>query len=1619
MDGVVTMLNRAWICNYLLSKFGARKHLLTGNDWMEFLASNVANSTPQAVYAAITSQRLSQLQTDMLGRCTLSMCFFTEGGEPAPIVFPVEVPFLQNVPMVQLERVALLKARSSYAPRHMSQTGLNSNHDHYLDEISARVEKSTKQYESLRQTMENGITKRLGRWSKFGNQATENALDEQLTKHESEVASMTGKVVDYVEQAFFILMGMVEVIDFSDRDMCARFVEAYDNTPTNVGIYTQTMKTHSFHCERLWRMIQRFNMPADHGRQMDARDFAYLRLSFKGISNGAIVAPLAVPHEALKFAKKQRGRLFVICYGKQREPRVMLPADCFYTWRDLSPDSNDYDKIVRNRNSILGEAIGSVLTHAQHLQENRPSDDIGDIATIADADRTQTCKTVRGRALEMLSGANKSKINAFSDIIGDENTSCNSVCLSKDIDEALQQPTQLDQAKHLATSLMNYTAYEGMQGCDEHMNEELCTARVKRASAIDNFSAASTLGMSADVYQKAVCDQTGVMYSEFAAVAPNTNDMGKADAIALTNMAKERIDQNTGSCDASIQGCKRSDMATCLLTALVSRDKGDAGVFSNQFVACSTVRDDMKTQIEHTIWDNVKDIMTVSPCTALSQLYERRSTLSHAASGVLQKIYSQTCDTNAGIVPSSKPTGLVKLFEDAIKQKLNVIFKIDSPTGVRPSKNNASNAKNLNMFGIHGRDTLVPRETISMHELNRIIDTLSRSGDLPYERINIPFNALDLSALDMYLWATTVFTRTEVDEHMWNGRPLAWALIPHPSGEHSANSPANDLKADSDQLAQDTLGAMYAYTLFQCINKLSAMAFQLSIEQVTSAAFHLVKALSINPLDSLSVLGNIKPHLSFDTRNKPRHDFMKSAALRDYVCRQAVWSTTSILAMTTANNSLVNMSARYTMWINHFRLVISVSPLLSADDRTTSHFYRNTMRLVDENRADLRASFPFMKDRSQVLASLGIVGIATDDPFKPSTTQLIPVAGGHMLVGILTYVAKLQPVVSQNIWTIWTIVLMAIYNRDILQTSTAQNALQEVTLSLMNEPGQLMVEFDLVTLHLLYRILKFGGIEMDRLRNTCLARLMQGSVGTTDNLVTNVLQRIMLVEWVDGISEDVTTIDRAPYAIQRGALPLGLRTGEPASYKTVFEGGGGVACIKNVVTVGQVNDPVTRSVDLTSNTPSGMIPNIASMPTATDSVIINAMQGTAQQSSVIGKAILFLMDGKYPIEETLNAARAARAAAAVRAQANTGVKPRRGVAAGLAGTLAGTLAVGLAAGTAGAGTAGLLGGSLLLKSLYDLSQAPTNTQTPPDTQISSSIPFPSSIRLPWAYILENNRTQYITIANEERRHMLSNNNIYEPDTFTDPLIHVGVFLELLLMAVYSGKEWIQNPAHLVHINVVAEGSPLHNVASVDQTINWSLLSPAVMFGRKLNEITVVLYALSAKKREPASNITTSTTAWYNSILERHAFDNNQTSWTTDVSLAHYKEQLDTVVTEISAYAELVRVVGVVFAALNNNNNNGRTGTKLDDTQKLEAARIMSQLKKERGDFSVDMGSDIFKNVTCSPFFDIPCVMCTESKVIPYELIDWYNGEEIHDVAAKNAFARPIVQFLYTLHETRR
>ena len=168
---VPILLKGAWVANYLLSaRFGPRRHLLLGGrdgvsstdaaGWKSFFSSSVANSSPDSVYNEIVQRdgrKLTGEQIAKLRACTLELCFFIGPGRPAPIVYPLEVPFLRSMGSVQAVRQQLLEERRDYVTSEMSTDSLNSPREYYVTKLWDRIEQTVVQFNATRQTIENEI----------------------------------------------------------------------------------------------------------------------------------------------------------------------------------------------------------------------------------------------------------------------------------------------------------------------------------------------------------------------------------------------------------------------------------------------------------------------------------------------------------------------------------------------------------------------------------------------------------------------------------------------------------------------------------------------------------------------------------------------------------------------------------------------------------------------------------------------------------------------------------------------------------------------------------------------------------------------------------------------------------------------------------------------------------------------------------------------------------------------------------------------------------------------------------------------------------------------------------------------------------------------------------------------------------------------------------------------------------------------------------------------------------------------------------------------------------------------------------------------------------------------
>lgn len=1278
---VTALLKGAWISNYLLStRFGARRRTLTGSvpgissgdtaGWEEFFAGPLANATPDTVYKKISARdgrMLTPQEVSKLMQCKLSLCFFTAPASPAAIVYPLDVPFLKNVPFVQSVRQDLLSERKDYVPFAVSQATLNNSREDYLETLHGRMQQTVNGYNTLRAQVQAEMTEQLkrqglqleyrGATETLGDQpvfrsarfsainqiaqerqkksiaAAEIALDGILARYEKEVGTFTARLIDYVEQAFFVLMGMVEVVDYSSVEVCRRFSEAYKSS--DMGEYEKTMAEHSKLCRRLAAMIARFNLAPESTSALDARDYAFLSVFFQkelpssvqpselGFGSKYAVAPLSVPWDSIKFAKRARGRLFVFCFAKGGGTRHMLPANAFYTERDLSLEESGREATAQARDAMLVDAFRRARNVAMGVDPDNT------IATTTKNKVSVQCQTIRAAAIKRLRIAdNPEAEKIYTDIRMSESVpGCpEDECLSARIEEAEKSE---DKVPTLATSMLAYK--KRYTGCDDQgpIAQALCKARVLRAAKSDDFDAAERLTGGSDAehvqqFADMVCNPGGVFYDDFAKVGPNLTDGGRSDAAALNKLVQAHMGEQQTGCEPALRRCKRSDMATCLLAALVRSDAqgspfpAHSSAFEPQRTACTVVREDIE-QIKPQ-WDK---LFGIAPCAAIAELMKDPGRLKPGVRKVLDMVWKEACGSSPGVAASRNDYGSKESFDAFMKAcgtKLAGVFQ-PSQELLAYLKQRGDVKDNL-VDGLPRETVLPPKYTLSMRDLMRAIQIVSRvPGDrtdiTSLFKLSMPFLALDTSALDMYFYTNHPFTRNQINDGVWNGRPLAWAVGGAGSIIASENvdpgtAPTQYLKIDLTdggdvELARTALGTLYVFTLFRVVDDLTLGSPQLTSQSVGSGiakvTFALCHALYAKPFDTFkeatrfrngspSTSYVIEPKFNNRTlRDDRRFSCMQRVSAQDYAVDRAYESVRYMIThLNKSGDGAINQ------WITHFKMLIAVSPYLTSE--TLKECSAGSLGALSGSLCDLIKTL--MQSTNPSTAATGVLSavspsgkhIWTQPTFVSNaprvqrqlleesfgitvnsirtkswqqvfpradsdgfeTAVLPPLANGKLVENILLYVTRKGGSADVNNAQFWHLWTIALVGV-YFPTIVAKSEQEVATFEQL--PNEL---FPLATTHLLYRVLKLGNNHQtsnSKLGSACFAR-MNRLVGDRRAVVKRAIQRVLYCG-AYGIAPSLERQEGfAPAAVMLNSPPEGSSPTHPTLCADVALG-----CIKS------------------------------------------------------------------------------------------------------------------------------------------------------------------------------------------------------------------------------------------------------------------------------------------------------------------------------------------------------------------------------------------------------------------------------------------------------------------------
>lgn len=1617
---VSLLLKGAWISHFLLStRFGARRLLLENKSstWSTFFSNPITISSPNDIYTAITEsdgRKLAREVVEKLRACSdLSLCFY-DSGTPQPITYPERVPYLSSAPSLQPARKRKLEERKQYAIG-VKRDELNNPHTLYLDSLYERIEETKNRFNSLREII-------WSQMSQHDSASQELILDAQLKAHQDKVDDITASLIDFVEQTFFILMGMVEVVDYSNLEVCQSFAKKYKGDRNK---YTKTMDEHSKICRRLFSLIKRFNRPSEVSDY--ARDFAFLSVLFpyelphlldeqqnlvtdKEDVKRYGVSPLAVPFQAIQFAKLHRGGLFVFCFGSD-EVKHILPATSFYNRQ--GSESSDVAKALDGQ---IEEAMEKAVKVAEGGSERRDS-----VVEILQSRRTAQCQTVRAAALKRLNANDNERARQLYTEVGlDPSSDCpKDECVSARIRTALDSRNG-DLGAELAQAVLSYN--EEFGGCDvnDEISQKLCKARVARASMSPSFEAADAMN-NGDVekFADTICDPHQQFYAEFAKQPPNINDAGRSDAEKLNSMTARYLKENQMNCLPALQSCTRSDLATCLIAALA---RNSPKRFETQWTACKAVREDIDKHRP-----NREELSKESPCMALASLTANPGpNLNQNVLSVLEHVYREACGDAPGIVVSQAGTASDESFDAflvACAQKLYTVF--DRPDTILKEKAFTY----LQNHGNLERGTVFPpRYAATMNDVMRALQVVQAKQALridSYFKFSLPFDTLDLSALDMFFCASAPFDRSGVQDGVWVGRPLAWALTGHgttlPTVFESPQKLLESTNINGDSLPNDALGAMYVFLLFACINNLLKSSPQMKSHEVAQRMLALCSSLYDKSIDSLQKVSEFRSY------EDPVHTLSGKVELRAYrIDKHNVRRFRRItgsepardyarkLAYESVGHMLTNLKSSrippVDMWTNHFRMLLSVAPYLSNTALVEGNETQNVGTLdrghLNELIETLEETVPEETPESQpetnqsggiwrkpmfvvegarvqkqIMESLGvkrgwksIFPSNNDIHVRLQDAQLIPLAGGDFVKHIFEIIPEGR---NRSFWEVWTIALMGVYFPKMFE----------------NVPTKFEKnQFDLSSAHLLYRVLKIGGHHLamgDDLGIECF-RFMQEETKEDRNAVGLALQKVL---WCGAFIGNGTTTGKtneySPSVVDIGQIPKGIED---------IEGTGVFGCIADQerwnkwVNFKTVPSPLqysnssdlrwtelfVRTNDDTDSIPTGKVPNVLPLCTTPPNKIIDFVQKARSTNENPNSMVSYLVLLSVAGIKWWTAA--ASLAQTTNAKNNLYKLPFYLTLAG--GALGGIYiaAGGIAAGgiAAGVGVSSVLKMGLnRLKNLWE--NKDPNTESRP----------------PFTILAENYHNDYINLAQLERQHMLSVNHKVQTRAtdFKNPTIPTQTFFELFVMVCYL-YEGTKKNLTTVEIPDIAEmlrektednsvsdqwyyrlfGGDTRNVAPSfpvtdalrnNYLVHWNLLSPVNFFMSLLQE-----------------------------------------------RIMKYKEEeFKSFLTMLAVYSRIVTIVGVVYAQC------GTFGEDMSGEQRLKAAIIISQIKNidaaKLNDVRVDE-SERFKALVCHELFDPQRVMFRDPDIIPYSLISNLNGQQDTEPRQQlQKFVLPILSALYS------
>ena len=1155
------LLRKAWIANYLLSerRFDVRRRALqmegtlaspdsrtaalSAARWRQFFnnARLVANPNPGEVYSLFEPDVLVGLDDlEVLRAVSLTLCFWKEGtaGRPAPANIAVDgkLPFLEKYPDLQDMYRRLVAARDAHAPLEITADTLNSGQSAYTRNLFEAVMEAVRAYNKVQSDIQSEEGKRakaaglvaptmlssggaavaaaLAAERKVRYAARNKILAQIFEEKKQATGPLTVQLCDLAEQCLFVLMGMVRVVDYSDLEILDKFRAQYGGQSASATAeeLLALSRVHARYCRRLLSICYKFNRP-DPADRFLSRDLAFIRMVFpdelpSGLdqSDPAALEPytvtaMQVPYDAAVFASRHQDKLFTFVYppGDKKEA-FMTPASSFLAQRDINVRARDSWRTMASRDAVLQQAVEEALTGRS-----------GAVADVQARD-AQSCSDARKAAL-MLMDVRGAALDAYEELLGKDGTPCppkNSPCIAKRVEVALKQPNYADA---LATSLLRFNDVGGLPGCQPRgkVAQALCEARVLRAldTDVDAGVAKMTGGDQNDrgdqkAFARLVCSPGGAYFSEFGTVPAVASAVGaQEDAKALSKIVEKFTDKNQSRCGPSLtpQKCKRADMATCLLAALVDEQAaaksflGEVGErFTLQRTACQTVREDLNKMRRRPDWAAM--LRSGEPCKAVQELLEQARESTPAVKSVLKNIYADACNSSPGIASSVGAEKSVEAFDAFCGAVAKRIAKsmTDHHDGmpralVLPTSDSAS-----------FRDLERAIELVAIPEL-AVRRWGSRHAPGMAARPTLAFATLDLSSFDMFLLKETPVTRDSVMEGEYSSRALSWAIRGPSGGADASESPAALLKdTDQDALLPSAYGAMCVFILFRVADvRLAATTVGTALGTALDPLYQsLVFNMLQVPLRACQAFSNDLEKAQ--PPGRPPNPKFKAVRRMDYARNSPVVDAYVVRCVRRSVAATLNrLGGRETSlgakWLNQFRILLSLMPLLAADgiresagqvlvNTTQCPFVVNLLEPVIDSKASGGHAWtrPEVPNAERIYREIGECFRATDanwlmfsDQAGGNAPTLPPVATGSFLQELIDYLLRQERTPkgdgddAKNFWTLWMLAIMSFYKPNLLTSQVNEDVVRYFDGENRSWTSS--------TLHVFYRVLSMSGNE--------------------------------------------------------------------------------------------------------------------------------------------------------------------------------------------------------------------------------------------------------------------------------------------------------------------------------------------------------------------------------------------------------------------------------------------------------------------------------------------------------------------------------------------------------------